>query len=158
MLRRGYEHLPLQHHQHLRKKGQAWLDELPQLVAAISSRLDLRDLNEVTNLTYNYALSGFHGNNPIILKLGLDHEALTREAFALKCFADRGAVEVISEDYGMLLVERAMPGASLKSCFPDKEHESIKIACGVMKKLHQANIHATHNFPHIKDWFTALDK
>ncbi|WP_371222185.1 aminoglycoside phosphotransferase family protein [Orientia tsutsugamushi] len=140
MLRRGYEHLPLQHHQHLRKKGQAWLDELPQLVEAISSRLDLRDLNEVTNLTYNYVLSGFHGNNPIILKLGLDHDALTREAFALKCFADRGAVEVISEDYGMLLVERAMPGASLKSCFPDKEHESIKIACGVMKKLHQANI------------------
>lgn len=48
------------------KKDQAWLDELPQLVAAISSRLDLRDLNEVTNLTYNYVLSGFHGNNPII--------------------------------------------------------------------------------------------
>lgn len=31
-------------------------------------------------------LSGFHGDNPIILKLGLDHEALNREAFALKCF------------------------------------------------------------------------
>jgi streptomycin 6-kinase len=27
-----------------------------------------------------------------------------------------------------------------------------------MKKLHQANIPTTHNFPHIKDWLTALDK
>ena len=38
------------------EKGKAWLDELPQLVTAISSRLELRDLIEVTNLTYNYVL------------------------------------------------------------------------------------------------------
>lgn len=36
------------------EKGKEWLDELPQLVTAISSRLDLRDLKEVTNLTYFY--------------------------------------------------------------------------------------------------------
>jgi streptomycin 6-kinase len=39
------------------EKGKAWLDELPELVTAIASRLDLRDLKEVTNLTYNYVLS-----------------------------------------------------------------------------------------------------
>jgi streptomycin 6-kinase len=48
------------------RKGKAWLNELPQLVTAISSRLDLRDLKEVHNLTYNYVLSGSWGNNPII--------------------------------------------------------------------------------------------
>lgn len=52
------------------EKGKAWLDTLPELVAAIASRLDLRDLKEVTNLTYNYVLSGFQGHNPIILKIG----------------------------------------------------------------------------------------
>jgi len=41
------------------EKGRVWLDELPKLVTVISSRLDLRDLKEVTNLTYNYVLSGF---------------------------------------------------------------------------------------------------
>ena len=126
------------------EKGQAWLNELPQLVAAISSKLDLRDLIEITNLTYNYVLSGFQGDNPIILKLGLDHEALTREVFALKCFAGHGAVNVLAEDKGMLLLERAVPGTSLKSCFPTNENESIEIVCGVMQKLHQANIHVTH--------------
>lgn len=70
------------------EKGKAWLDELPELVTAISSRLDLRDLKEVTNLTYNYVLSGFHGDNPIILKLGLDMQ-LKRGALALKCFAGK---------------------------------------------------------------------
>lgn len=140
------------------EKGQAWLNELPKLVAATSSKCDLCDLKEVTNLTYNYVLSGLQGDHPIILKLGLDHEALTREAFALKCFAGYGAVNVIVEDKKMLLLERAVPGTSLKNYFPTNEHESIEIACSVMKKLHQANIPGVHNFPHIKDCLTALDK
>lgn len=137
--------------------GKAWLNALPRLVTAISSRLNLRDLQEVTNLTYNYVLSGFQGDNLIILKLGLDHDALNREAFALKCFSGCGAVKVLAEDYGMLLLERSVPGTSLK-CYPDREQESIEIACRVMKKLHQANIPSVHNFPHIKDWLMALDK
>lgn len=139
-------------------KGKAWLDALPQLVATTSSKLDLRDLKEVTNLTYNYVLSGFQGDNPIILKLGIASEGLAREAFALKCFAGCGAVKVIAENNGMLLLERAVPGASLKNYFPNREQESIEIACKVMKKLHQASIPEGHNFPHIKDWLAALDK
>jgi streptomycin 6-kinase len=55
------------------EKGKAWLDELPRLITAISSKHGLRDLKAVTNLTYNYVLSGFQGDNPIILKLGLDN-------------------------------------------------------------------------------------
>jgi streptomycin 6-kinase len=139
------------------EKGKAWIDELPELISAISSRLDLRDLKEVTNLTY-YVLSGFQGDNHIILKLGLDHKALTREAFALKCFAGYGVVKVLAEDNGTLLLERVVPGTSLKSYFPNQENESIEIACEVMRRLHQANIPTAHNFPHIKDWLTALDR
>ena len=140
------------------EKGKAWLAELPAIVSAISSRLDLRDLKEVPNLTYSHVLSGFLGDNPIILKLGLDYEALTREAFALKFFARCGAVKVLAEDKGILLLERAVPGASLKSYFSDREQKSIEIACKVMTKLYQANIPTTHNFPHIKDWLAVLDK
>jgi streptomycin 6-kinase len=85
------------------EKGEAWIAGLPQLVAAISSKLDLRDLIEVNNLTYKYVLSGFQGDNPIILKLGLDSEGLAREAFALKCFAGYGVVKVLAQNDGMLL-------------------------------------------------------
>ena len=141
-----------------RKQGESWLDELPELVTAIASRLDLRDLKEVTNLTYNYVLSGFRGDNPIILKLGLDNADLKQEAFALKCFAGCGAVKVLAEDDGMLLLERAVPGTFLKSYFPNQEHQSIEIACEAMRRLHQANIPKDHPFPHIKDWLAALDK
>lgn len=141
-----------------REKGKAWLNELPELVRAISSKLGLHDLKAVTNLTYNYVLSGFQGEKPIILKLGLDSEGLAREAFTLKRFAGRGAVKVLIEDNGMLLLERAVPGASLKRYFPDREQESIEIACGVIKKLHKARIPEHHYFPHIQDWLAALDK
>ena len=58
------------------EKSKAWLDELPELVTAVASRLNLRDLKEVTNLTYNYVLSGFQGETPIILKLGIDNVGL----------------------------------------------------------------------------------
>lgn len=140
------------------EKGKSWLAELPELIAQISSKLDLRDLKEVTNLTYNSVLSGFQGDNPIILKLSLDSEGLAREAFALRCFEGCGAVKVITEDKGMLLLERAVPGASLKSYFSNQEHESIEIDRRVMKKLHQASIPEHHNFPYIQDWLAALDK
>jgi streptomycin 6-kinase len=129
------------------EQGKEWLDELPELVAAISSKLELRDLKAAANLTYNYVLSGFQGDNPIILKLGLDNVGLKREAFALKCFAGYGVVKVLAENDGMLLIERAMPGTSLKDYFPTKEKESIEIGCGLIKKLHQANILSVHNFP-----------
>jgi streptomycin 6-kinase len=131
---------------------------MPKLVSSLSSRLGLRDLKEVANLTYHYVLSGLQGDNPIILKLGLDSESLKREAFALKCFADCGVVKVLAEDDCMLLLERVVPGISLQRYFPNQEQESIEIACGVMKKLHQANIPKNHNFPHIKDWLMVLDK
>jgi streptomycin 6-kinase len=140
------------------EQGKKWLNTLPFLVEEFSINLGLSYLKEVPNLTYNYVLSGFQDGNHIILKLGLDNEGLKQEAFTLKCFAGYGAVHVLAEDDGMLLLERAVPGASLKSYFPDKEQESIKIACSVMEKLHQANIPETHHFPHIKDWVKALDK
>ncbi|WP_291394912.1 aminoglycoside phosphotransferase family protein [Acinetobacter sp.] len=113
------------------RKGKEWLDELLGLVSAISSKMGLRDLREVTNLTYNYVLSGFQGDNPIILKASPDNAGLKREAFALKCFAGYGAAKVLAEDEGVLLLERSMPGTSLKSYFPDREQESIEIACGL---------------------------
>jgi streptomycin 6-kinase len=139
------------------EKGESWLDELPELVAVISSRLGLRDLKEIANLTHNYVLSGFQRDNPIILKLGLDSESLAREALALKCFAGYGAVNLLAEDDGMLLLGQAVPGTSLKCYFPNQEHESIEIVCEVIRRLHQASIPKHHNFPHVKDWLMVLN-
>jgi streptomycin 6-kinase len=140
------------------EKGKICLDRLPELVEQISIRLGLKDLEPVSNLSYNYILFGLQGDSPIIIKLGLDSEALEREAAALKCFAEYGAVKVLAVCEGMLLLERAVPGTSLKSYFSDRSEGAVRIVCNAIKKLHQAKIPECHNFPHIKDWLSALDR
>ncbi len=134
-------------------KGKAWLDALPKLVEEISSKWRLSDLQPVNNLSYNYVLSGFQGTQPIILKLGLDLEGFHREAATLRAFAGFGAMKVLDEHAGALLLERAVPGTSLKN---HRDPSVLQIACQVAQKLHQAP-RPEGSFPYIRDWLKALD-
>ena len=134
-------------------KGKVWLAALPRLTEEIATKWRLSDLQPVNNLSYNYVLSGFQETQPIILKLGLDGEGLHREAQALRAFAGFGAVKVLDEEEGALLLERAVPGTSLKD---PRDQKVIQIACQVTQKLHQAPL-PCGSFPHIRDWLKALD-
>ena len=138
-------------------KGREWLTNLPITVENIANEYNLSDLKPLGNLSYNYVLSGFQNTKPIILKLGLDINALKQEATTLKIFAGFGAIQVLAADDGMLLLERAIPGISLKSYFPSKDSNSIKIACDVMNRLHQAPIPKNVTLPHVKDWLSVFD-
>jgi streptomycin 6-kinase len=138
--------------------GRAWLDALPTLAAALATRLGLQDLKPIPNLSYNYVLSGFQGPRPIVLKLGLDNDALKKEAKALEYFSGCGAVRVLAADRGMILLERARPGTSLKSLLPGKATEAVEVACHVMQRLHRAPSREHQVFPHIKDWLATLDR
>ena len=109
-------------------------------------------------MSYNYVLSGFQSSKPIILKLVLDNEKLKKEALALKAFSGYGAVNVLIEKEGMLLLERFNPGISLRSYFPTRDNIAVTIASKLMKQLNQAPIPKNLDFPHIKDWLAVLDK
>jgi streptomycin 6-kinase len=139
------------------EKGRQWLGNLPNLVTQLENTYGLSNLKPVNNLSYNYVLSGFQGAKPIILKLGLDIDGFKREAAALMAFDGFGVVQVFSENTGLLLLECAAPGVSLKSYFPENDDEAINIAANVIKRLHKAPIPNTHAFPHVKDWLEALD-
>ena len=101
-------------------------------------------------------MSGFQGEQPVVLKLSLD-KRLKQEAATLKALAGFGAVKLLAECDGALLLERAVPGKSLRSYFPKREEESIRVACNVMKKLHQAPLNV-EALPTINDWLKVLDK
>lgn len=139
-------------------KGEEWLVDLPKIVDEVSANWGLSELKPLNNLSYHYVLSGLKNDHPIILKLGLDLDGLKREATALSAFVGFGAVKVLAQQDGALLLERAVPGVSLKSYFPQRESEATQIACNVMKKLHQASVPGEALFPHIRDWLLALDK
>lgn len=140
------------------EKGKQWLDHLPNLIAQLAATYGLSNLKPVNNLSYNYVLSGFQDSQPIILKLGLDIDGFKREAAALMAFSGFGVVQVFSENAGLLLLECAVPGVSLKSYFPENDDKAIKITANVIKRLQKAPIPRANAFPHIKDWLTALDK
>jgi streptomycin 6-kinase len=139
-------------------KGVQWLSKLSEFTSEIEKKYKLTQLKPVKNLTYNYVLSGFQGSQPVILKLSLDIDGLKREACALKAFAGFGVVTVFAEDDGMLLLECAIPGDSLKTYCPEKDHEAVLITCDCLNRLHQALIPNDHRFPRIEDWLLALDK
>jgi streptomycin 6-kinase len=135
-----------------------WLAELPELIVQIKATYELSALTPVKNLSYNYVLSGFKGNQPIILKLGPDIDGLKREAVALRAFTGFGVVKTLAASDGMILLEHAVSGISLKSYFPEKDNDAIRTCAECLKRLHEASIPHTHTFPHIKDWLAVLDK
>ncbi len=137
--------------------GRKWLEDLPIMVKSLAKKYHLQSLMPVNNLSYNYVLSGFQSTSPIILKVGLDVQAMQREAKALKAFSGFGAINVLNQSDGILLLERAVPGDSLQSSFPVKDDMAVQIVCDVMKKLHQAPFPAA-GFQHVADWLQALDK
>lgn len=127
------------------------------MTAQIAIKHGLSNLKPVQKLSYNYVLSGLQGSQPVILKLGFDAAELKREALALKAFAGFGVIKVLMENDGVLLLERAVTGVSLKSYFPEKDNDAIHITSECLKRLHQAPIAGDHHFPHVKDWLVALD-
>ena len=139
------------------KTGQQWLDDLPKLITQVEATYGLSNLKPVDNLSYNYVLTGFQDSKAVILKLGLDIDGFKREASALMAFSGFGVVEVLSANNGLLLLECAVPGVSLRSYFPEKDDEAINITANVIKRLHKAPIPSTHAFPHVKDWLAVLD-
>lgn len=138
-------------------KGRQWLKDLPGIVNDLAECWQLSELRPVDNLSYNYVLSGWQKEKPIILKLGFDTKNFNHEFQALKAFEDFGAAKVIDYIEGVMLLEYLNPGFSLKDFFPNQDLESVNIACEVMQKLHNAPC-PTYNFPTIQDWLKALDK
>lgn len=140
------------------EKGRLWLANLPKKIQYIETLWELSDLKPYNNISYNYVLSGYQKETPIVLKLSLDPINLDREAKALQAFSGHGAVSVLKHQSDALLLQRAVPGNLLKTYFPKENHNAIEIACEVMKKLHQAPLLNEKSFPHIKDWLATLDK
>ena len=138
-------------------EGQKWLTDLPCMVYDLALRWQLSDLEPIKNLSYNYVLSGLQKRNPIVLKLGLDVSGLNTEAAALKAFKGHGAVEILNQTDGALLLERATSGHSLKQFFPKQDNQAITITSEVIRKLHHSPKTNINDFPAINDWLIALN-
>lgn len=142
------------------EKGVVWLAELPKHVLRFESLWGLHDLKPFDNLSFNYVLAGYQNDLPIVLKLSLNTINLAQEAKTLKAFDGFGAVSVLDCTEGALLLQRAVPGLSLKDHSHNIQNSGagVKITCEVIERLHRAPLPKDSNFPHIGAWLAALDK
>jgi streptomycin 6-kinase len=139
-------------------RGKTWLAHLPKKVEQLAALWKLEHLHPLDNLSHNYVLKGYQNDTPIVLKIGLDEVSLDKEAKALGVLADYGAVEMLAHTKEALLLQRAVPGNTLKASFSKDDPNKIRIDCDVAKRLHQAPAVQNNTFPHIKQWLATLDK
>lgn len=139
-------------------EGKQWLDSLPDITAKIANQHNLSALTPVNNMTFNYVASGYQNDKPIILKIGMNGKALTKEASCLKTFEKHAVAEVIAHDDNMIIMQRAVPGNTLKDNFPDNDIDATKILCASIKELHKASIPESHNFLSLSELFKTLDQ
>lgn len=142
------------------EKGKLWLNDLPIITARLSKLWNLTDLTVHANLSYNYVLDGLQNNHAIILKVGIDQPAMQREFAALTAFQGHGVVQLLDADLsqGALLLERAIPGTTLRHLFPQKDSLAIGIACRMIERMHRAPIPINNKFPTLAEWLQILDQ
>lgn len=147
------------------QQGQEWLDNLPNLVNQLADHWKLSNLQVLPSLTYNYVLSCFQGEQPVVLKVGFSKKELQSEADALRAFSGHGCIRLLdhSIELGALLLPRAAPGTTLKSTtlkslFPAQDDHAVKIISSVIKELQSAQLPSTGKFPDISVWLAILDK
>ena len=139
-------------------EGKEWLDSLPEITSKIANEHNLSGLTPVNNMTFNYVASGYQNDKPIILKMGMNSKALVKEVLCLKAFALASAAEVIAHDNNMIIMQRAVPGFTLKNHFPDNDMDATKILCEKLKELYKASIPESHNLYHLSELFKTLDQ
>lgn len=141
------------------KRGVQWLEDLPTIISFLADSWQLNQLEVNKNFSYNFVLTGFQKRQPIVLKMGLNHQDLMREAEMLQAFQGYGGVRLLSQNQvqGALLIERSMPGHSLKLLFPNDDEEAIQITSRLMTNLHRASFPPRGQIPTVNQWFFVLD-
>lgn len=121
------------------EKGDKWLERLDDTVQNLAEKWSLTSLEAFPNLTFNYVASALRGAEKVVLKVGIEHDLLRREAAVLTFFKNHGAVDLIDFCDGALLLKKCSPGNSLMDFFPRDEQKSVEIAADVIKNLRSAS-------------------
>ncbi len=120
-------------------EGRAWLSGLPRQVDFYLSQWKLKISGHFDELSFNFVLPVERENGSVaVLKLGLHPTGRLREIAALKHFAGNGSIKVLDFDQktGVSLLERALPGKSLKELFLNHcEEKANQITCSVISRI-----------------------
>ena len=140
------------------QRGEAWLDRLPDILAACEARWALSIKSPVLDLSYNFVAGAVtEDGTEAIVKIGVPDTELMREIDALRCYGGKCVVELLDADpaLGALLLRRLVPGKPLSHLEDDER--ATEIAAKLMRELPIAEP-PTHAFPTIGRWAQAFDR
>lgn len=145
--------------------GKKWLADLPELIEYFKNKWQLHSLEIPSNLSCNmvvFAIKGLSTENEVkvVLKLCPIPKEIEQEINVLKFYQGCGATRLLDCDLekGVMLLERILPGTTLKNFFPNLNEESIKACIQVMNQLHSVKLDPNLNdsFPSIETWLQTL--
>ena len=143
------------------KRGERWLDSLPELIRIFEHQWSLRVHGHFPNIGYNYvAPASLRDGTLAVLKIGLplaDVEIFS-EAKYLRTLDGRGAVRLLEEDRTKqaILIERALPGETLTSIFEERPMEGVAPAIEVLKQTLQVPPNDCLDIISLDEWFDGL--
>ncbi len=139
------------------ERGRAWLNDLPNLIAACEQRWSIR-VGPPFNLTYNYVAPAVRADGRrVVFKAGVADGALTDEMLTLQFWAGRGATELLDCDpaMGVMLLERLDPGTPLVTLADDEAATRIFAQVSSQIALPPPS---EHSFDSINDWAAGLSR
>ena len=143
-------------------RGRTWLASLPSTIAQLAGKWQIKEIQPLPNLSYNYVVSGVRHGIPVILKIMnpecFDSSAVAREAAVLAALSGP-CVKVLFQDDSLsaLLLERLLPGTMLKELFPEQDMQAITITSTIIKAFECCQNPAPLFLP-VGDILMVLDK
>lgn len=131
--------------------GEAWLRELPTLVARFAQAWSLT-LEAPYAPRYNLVIPARRADGaPVVLKLGFPGVELRCEIEALRLYDGRGCARLLAAapENGAMLLEQLRPGTMLVTMAGDEA--ATRIAAGVMQQLWRP-LPQAHPFPTTAQW------
>jgi streptomycin 6-kinase len=153
--------------------GKIFLENLPNLIEQASTRWGLKDVEPVSNLSFNYVAFakrpsttlpvGRSALDEVVLKIGVPRDELISEMAALKLFNGNGACQLLDcdEERGFLLLERLRPGTMLSKLEDDDEctHIAVDVMARLWREIPAAGDGGlSGQFIKLSDWFDGLKK
>lgn len=133
--------------------GRAWLDRLPDILAACAAQWDLTLGPPFGNLSWHYVAPARRadGSDVVVKACSPTAGECLLETAALRFFDGHGAVRLIESDgeREVMVLERLEPGTLLSTVEDDAE--ATAIAAGVMEQLWRP-LPPDHPFPSVADW------
>ena len=136
------------------EEGEAWINNLPAQLAQLSAKWNLRFLNVMPDLTYNFVglVEMIPTGERAIIKIGPKRKNIATEVQWLQCFT-QGVPKIYwhDEEHDAFLMEHLEPGASLKTLVKaGQDDAATRILCQTIRDL-QSHQQEKPAFPHISE-------